>query len=116
MIADQRQGMEKFARSTGEPRDTARSFSHGDCDGKESSSSDRKSKLTTGIAAIQRANEERRQGESRVENSSLYLVSLNSVEVGQEIHHRSSRGGLISGSCVSLLVSRPSYFTGLSIQ
>lgn len=35
MIADQRQGMEKFARSTGEPRDTGRSFSHGDCDGKE---------------------------------------------------------------------------------
>lgn len=35
MIADQRQGMEKFARSTGEPRDTGRLFSHGDCDGKE---------------------------------------------------------------------------------
>lgn len=56
MIADQRQGMEKFARSTGEPRDTGRSFSHGDCDGKERevlTNHDRKSKLTAGIVAIQ---------------------------------------------------------------
>lgn len=35
MIADQRQGMEKFARSAGEPRDIGRSFSHGDCNGRE---------------------------------------------------------------------------------
>ncbi|KAK1123112.1 hypothetical protein K0M31_008745, partial [Melipona bicolor] len=60
--------MEKFARSTGEPRDIGRSFSHGDCNGKEkrtsSSHSPRllpiaggKPKLTTEIAAIQRIKE-----------------------------------------------------------
>lgn len=47
MIADQRQGMEKFARSTGEPRDTGRSFSHGDCNGKEKNTHRWKPKLTT---------------------------------------------------------------------
>lgn len=59
--------MEKFARSTGEPADTGRSFSHGNCDGKERKTRGRKRRVTSEVVVIQRAKKNDRGGENLVE-------------------------------------------------
>ncbi|OAD57317.1 Odorant receptor 49b [Eufriesea mexicana] len=76
--------MEKFARSTGEPGDTGRSFSHGNCDGKERKTRDRKPKLTSEVVVIQRATENRGRGES-CRNSSRRSIPSSELSRSQKL-------------------------------